>query len=73
MDLSKFTSKTKTASGTVQSQGFVKKNYNKVKNWILPPTSDQRKQRIDQYKDLGLFLAAVAAVAIFEDKIKSFL
>jgi hypothetical protein len=28
---------------------------------------------MDQYKDLGLFIVAVAAVAIFEDKIKSFL
>ena len=42
MDLSKFANKSQSAN-TAHSQGFVKKNYNKVKNWILPPTSDKRK------------------------------
>jgi hypothetical protein len=42
MDLSKFANKTQAAS-SANSQGFVKKNFNKVKNWILPPTSDKRK------------------------------
>ena len=42
MDLSKFANKTQTVN-SVHSQGFLKKNINKVKNWILPPTSDKRK------------------------------
>lgn len=42
MDLSKFANKAQ-AVNSVQSQGFVKKNFNKVKNWILPPTSDKRR------------------------------
>jgi hypothetical protein len=44
-----------------------------LKYWLLPPTSDRRKERIEQYKDLAIFIAAVATVAIFEDKIKGFL
>lgn len=43
MDLSKFTNKTKSNTAPSQQQGFLRKNYNKAKNWILPPTSDKRK------------------------------
>jgi len=50
-----------------------KKNYYRLKYWLVPPTTDRRKERMDQYKDLALFIAAVATVAVFEDKIKNFL
>lgn len=51
----------------------MKKNFYRLKYWLLPPTTDRRKERIEQYKDLGIFIAAVAVVAVFEDRIKNFL
>jgi len=71
MDLSKFTNKSK---GTpAQSHGFLKKNYYKLKYWVLPPTSDRRKERVAQYKDIGIFIGAILVITVFEDKIKNFL
>lgn len=43
MDLSKLTGKRKSNSDDAQSAGFVKKSFVRVKNWVLPPTSDRRK------------------------------
>lgn len=73
MDLSKFTNKNRGSNATQQESNFVKKNFYRLKYWLLPPTTDRRKERIEQYKDLGLFIAAVAVIAIFEDRIKNFL
>jgi len=71
MDLSKFTNKSK--STPTQSQGFLNKNYNKLKYWVLPPTSDKRKERISQYKNIGIFITSILIISTFEDKIKNFL
>lgn len=43
MDLSKFTNKTKPGATSSTQSNFIKKNFLKVKNWVLPPTSDKRK------------------------------
>lgn len=73
MDLSKFTNKSRGSGSSAEEKNFLKKNYYRLKYWLLPPTTDRRKERVQQYKDLGLFITAVAAIAIFEDKIKNFL
>ena len=71
MDLSKFTNKSRTAP--TESAGFLKKNYYRVKYWILPPTSDRRKERLAQYRDLSFFIGSIILVSVFEEKIKNFL
>ena len=75
MDLSQF----KKSTVGVKSQS-VKKTSNPItrgflslKDWVYPNITTLRQQRMNQYKDLGIFLGAVLAVAYFEDKIKNFL
>lgn len=43
MDLSKFTNKNKGATGSSKSDNAISRSFNKVKYWLLPPTSDKRK------------------------------
>lgn len=73
MDLSKFKNSSRIGNKSPEKQGFLSKNFTRAKYWILPPTSDRRKERLSQYKDFGMFIGAVLAIAVFEDKIKSFL
>lgn len=68
MDLSKLRS-----SKGKEERGFLKKNITRAKYWLLPPTTERRKERISQYKDFGIFLGAILVVALCEDKIKNFL
>lgn len=74
MDLSKFKNSSKTKSTSQQKDaGFLKKNYTRAKYWLYPPTTDRRNERMTQYRTFAIFLGAVAAVVVFEDKIKTFL
>lgn len=73
MDLSKFKNSSRIGATKSEKNGFLTKNFNRAKYWILPPTSDRRKERLSQYKDFGMFIGAILAIAVFEDKIKTFL
>ena len=74
MDLSKFKESSRIGGNkSVKKPNFITTNYTRVKYWVYPPTSERRKERFAQYKDFSLFLGAIIAVAIFEDKIKNFL
>lgn len=74
MDLSAFKNSSRVgAQGSGNKQGFFKKNYTRAKYWLYPPTTDRRKERLSQYKDFGMFIGAVIAIMVFEDKIKNFL
>ena len=74
MDLSKFKNSSKISNQKYDNkQGFLSKNYNRAKYWLLPPTTDRRKERLTQYKDFGMFIGAVLVIAAFEGKIKDFL
>ena len=75
MDLSKFkeSSRLTSTAGNAKKTNFLTRNYTRVKYWVYPPTTERRKERFSQYKDFSIFLGAVIAVAVFEDKIKSFL
>lgn len=53
--------------------GFLKKNYYRLKYWMLPPTQDKRKERFNQYQNLGIFVGSVLVVAYFEETISKFL
>ena len=44
-----------------------------MKDYFYPPTQDRKKERMAQYKDLAMFLAAILIIAKFEDKIKAYL
>lgn len=75
MDLSQFKSstlstKSKTGKKTSNplSRGFLA-----VKDWVYPPLTTLRQQRMNQYRDLAIFAGAVLTVAYFEDKIKGYL
>ncbi len=43
MDLSKFTTKNKGGASASNSDNAIKRSFNKVRYWLLPPTSDKRK------------------------------
>lgn len=74
MDLSKFKNSTKGKSAIQQKDaGFLKKNFYRAKYWLYPPTTDRRNERMSQYRTFSVFLGAVIAVVVFEDKIKAFL
>ena len=69
MDLSAFHSGARS-----QSKGSgIKAKMTVAKNWLYPITKDKRKERMGQYKDLGIFIGAIITVAIFEGKIRTFL
>jgi len=75
MDLSQF----KASSSKVKTK-TVKKGSNPVirgllsfKDWVYPPITTLRQQRINHYKDLAIFAGAILAIGYFEDKIKAFL
>ena len=74
MDLSQFKSsslsnnKSKT---TTKSSNPISRSFIAMKDWVYPPLTTMRQQRINQYKDLAIFTGAVLIVAYFEDKIKS--
>jgi hypothetical protein len=75
MDLSQFKSssvinKSKTTS---KSSNPIKRSFLAIKDWVYPPLTTMRQQRINQYKELAIFAGAVMTVAYFEDKIKSVL
>jgi hypothetical protein len=76
MDLSQF----KKSAVNVKASGAKKSSSNPItrtlvsfKDWLYPPITTLRQQRIKQYQDLALFAGAALTVAIFEDKIKNFL
>lgn len=63
MELNKLKTGTKAIKGN--NEGFVKKYYNKMKDYLLPPTHDKKKERYSQYKDLAMFIAAIMVIAKF--------
>lgn len=75
MDLAQF-NKTQTSSKSSKaktSSNPFTRTFLSVKDWVYPPITTLRQQRINQYKDLALFAGAAVVVAVFEDKIKNFL
>ena len=68
MDLSTFqqsTSSLKGSAGKIKKGNFLKSKFESVKNWVYPPTTTGRTQRMQQYKDLSIFLGAILATAFF--------
>lgn len=43
MDITKFTNKNKAGPNASSSDSAIKRSFNKVRYWLLPPTSDKRK------------------------------
>lgn len=75
MDLSQFKSSSvsnKTKTGT-KSSNPISRSFIALKDWVYPPLTTLRQQRMAQYKDLTIFAGAVLIVACFEDKIKNIL
>lgn len=75
MDLSQFKSssagpKTKSVK---KGSNPISRGFLSLKDWVYPPITTLRQQRMSQYRDLAIFTGAVILVATFEDKIKSFL
>lgn len=75
MDLSQFKKSTVVpkSSAAKKTSNPVKRTFLSLKDWVYPPITTLRQQRMKQYKDLALFAGAAITVAVFEDKIKSFL
>jgi hypothetical protein len=75
MDLSQFKKSTVNvkASGAKKASNPISRTLVSFKDWLYPPITTLRQQRIKQYQDLALFAGAALTVAIFEDKIKNFL
>jgi hypothetical protein len=75
MDLSQFKKSTGNikASSPIKSSNPISRTFISLKDWLYPPITTLRQQRIKQYQDLALFAGAALTVAIFEDKIKNFL
>jgi hypothetical protein len=75
MDLSQFksssiSSKSKTVA---KKSNPISRSFIALKDWVYPPLTTLRQQRMSQYKDLAIFAGAVITVAYFEDKIKNIL
>lgn len=62
MDLSNFRESTRPAPNKA---GLLHREFTRLKYWILPPTSDKRKERVEQYKNFAIFLGISATVAVF--------
>jgi hypothetical protein len=75
MDLSQFkkSAVNPKSSAAKKSSNPVTRTFLSFKDWVYPPITTLRQQRMSQYKDLALFAGAAMIVAVFEDKIKSFL
>ena len=75
MDLSNFkASTTSIKSKTVKrTSNPVKRGFLSLKDWVYPPITTLRQQRMNQYRDLAIFAGAVLTIGYFEDKIKGFL
>jgi hypothetical protein len=75
MDLSQFQKSAVAGKKPIvkKTSNPIKRTYLSLKDWLYPNITTLRQQRMNQYKDLGIFLGAVLAVAYFEDKIKNFL
>jgi hypothetical protein len=68
MDLSAFqqsTSSLKASTGKPKKSNFLKSKIASIKNWVYPPTTTGRTQRMQQYKDLSIFFGAIIATALF--------
>jgi hypothetical protein len=72
MDLSKFKGAGKGPKAA-QEKNVVKRFFTNMKETILPTSTEKKKERISQYKDLTMFVGAILVIAVFENKIKSFL
>lgn len=42
----------------------------KVKEFIIPPTKKDKVRRAKQFKDVGIFLASIAIIYVFQKKIE---
>lgn len=76
MDLSQFKKSSvasKSSTGTKKAANPVKRTFLSFKDWVYPPITTLRQQRMKQYQDLAVFAGAAILVAAFEDKIKTFL
>lgn len=50
-----------------------KEAVSKLRAWLWPQTTEGRAARLTQYKDIGIFLGAVALVWLLEDRIREVL
>lgn len=75
MDLSQFKKSALPSKTTTAKKGSnpVSRTLLSLKDWVYPPITTLRQQRMNQYKDLALFAGAAIVVSVFEDKIKNFL
>ena len=76
MDLSQFKKSSvvsKSTTKTKKAANPVKRSFLSLKDWVYPPITTLREQRMNQYKDLAVFVGAAITIAVFEDKIKTFL
>lgn len=67
MDLSQFKkSNVGVKSSTAKkSSNPVTRTFLSLKDWVYPPITTLRQQRMNQYKDLALFAGAAILVATF--------
>lgn len=55
---------------TTSNDSKLVRTFRSVKNWFYPKTAEGRRMKITLFKDLGVFIAATAALIIFKDEIK---
>lgn len=67
MDLSQFKKSTVAvkSSATKKASNPVTRTFLSLKDWVYPPITTLRQQRMNQYKDLALFAGAAILVATF--------
>ncbi len=47
-----------------------KEAVSKIRAWLWPQSTEGRSTRLTQYKDIGMFVGAIALVWIFEEQIR---
>ena len=55
---------------TTSTDSKLVRTFRSVKNWFYPKTAEGKRLKITLFKDLGIFIAATAAIVIFRDEIK---
>ena len=60
-------------SSTSPQKSKPKEAVSKLKAWLWPQTTESRSARLTQYKDIGIFVGAILAVWLLEDRIRNML
>eukprot|EP00825_Cyclidium_porcatum_P021474 TRINITY_DN23938_c0_g1_i2.p2 TRINITY_DN23938_c0_g1~~TRINITY_DN23938_c0_g1_i2.p2 ORF type:complete len:123 (-),score=42.11 TRINITY_DN23938_c0_g1_i2:142-510(-) len=47
--------------------------FSKIKSYVLPSSIKERKNRITQYKDIGLFVASVSLLIVLQKQVRKLL